>query len=457
MKNRFFGPALLVVLSCGLVLGQAAEYKVLWSFNGAPGDGAIPLGKLTPDPLGNLYGTTFGGGNSTALPCSGGGCGTIFRLAPNGDGTWSNTIIYSFCTNFSQSGCLDGAFPKSDLVFDADGNLYSTTNNGGGVPCPFDTAGCGTVFELSPPKIPGQAWTQVVLYSFCSSNVNSTCLDGAAPVSDLKLDAAGNLYGTTSFGGNGRSVGGTVFEMVHGQGLWKESVLYNFCSEGQDNICADGAQPMAGVTFDKAGNFYGTTELGGAPKGQEGAGALYELSPSGNGWAETVLLAAPFAAWGNPLGTVSIDPVGRIYSTFSAGGPNGAGGVFRYIPRVGRNLFWFNSTNGATPIAGVLIDSKNPSLYGTTYAGGKQQAGTVYRIAAPGQETVLYNFCSEANCADGAGPASGLIRDKAGNLYGTAKLGGSNGLGVVFEVVPQAPGKHGRLPSSLRLLLSNLR
>jgi uncharacterized repeat protein (TIGR03803 family) len=209
------------------------------------------------------------------------------------------------------------------------------------------------------------------------------------------------------------------------------------------------------VKFDRAGNLYGTTQSGGAPKSQ-GDGALYELSPGPNGWTETVLLAArfPFEGGGSPLGTVSFDALGKIYSTFAIGGPSRAGGVLKLVPGAGHKLFWFNGKNGSEPTTGVLVDSRNATLYGTTFMGGTAGGGTVFKISAPAQETVLYNFCSQANCTDGAGPWAGLVKDKSGNLYGTTKLGGANNLGVVFEIIPQAPEKPTGHPVSVRSLLA---
>jgi uncharacterized repeat protein (TIGR03803 family) len=144
----------------------------------------------------------------------------------------------------------------------------------------------------------------------------------------------------------------------------------------------------------------------------------------------------------SPLGTVSIDPVGNLYSTFSSlAGQIGGGGVFRLRPNGGGVDFLFsgNGSNGNMPAAGVLIDSKHPALYGTTGLGGVNNAGTVFKMVAPAQETVLYSFCSQPSCTDGLGPLASLIEDASGNLYGTTKLGGANNQGVVFEIVQSLP------------------
>jgi len=176
--------AALIVLSCGFAVGQ--QYKVLYSFAGLQsGDGSQPLGDLVLDRSGNLYGTTLGGGNSV---CS--GCGTVFQLSPNADGSWTETVLYTFCSNVVNFQCLDGTFPRAGLVLDGAGNLYGTTSDGGNQACTIGS--CGVVFQLSPPSVPGGSWAETVLYNFCSNEVNHQCLDGNNPQSQLARDAAGN-------------------------------------------------------------------------------------------------------------------------------------------------------------------------------------------------------------------------------------------------------------------------
>lgn len=425
----------VVIVSAVSVLsvGQA-QYKVLWAFTGSPsGDGAQPVANLVFDKMGNLYGTTRIGGNSNAVPCFS-GCGTVFRLSPNPDGTWTNTILYEFCSDYEDAECIDGALPQGGLILDRKGNLYGTTNGGGSQACPYQSIGCGTVFELSPPTSPGEVWTESVLYSFCGNNSDNKCLDGAEPTSALTSDLSGNLYGTTQTGGNGRLSVGAVFELSPSRKGWTEKVIYSFCSIGQGNACPDGQQPMGGVSFDKSGNLYGTTELGGS-KNLEGDGIVYKLSQGPGGWTEKVILQGRDKDGGAPLGAPNLDSMGRIYGTYSGGGTNGAGGVFRIVPNGGHILFSFNGTNGESPAAGVLLDSRKASLYGTTSTGGAAHGGTVFAISAPTSETVLYSFCSQPSCTDGSEPVASIIEDQAGNLYGTAKRGGPNDLGVVFEII----------------------
>jgi hypothetical protein len=233
------------------------------------------------DAAGNLYGATGGGGIS--------GFGTAFELLPPGKrctpvspNLWCEAVLYRF------TGGSDGANPGSSLIFDKSGNLYGTTFYGGTSPCPGGySAGCGTVFRLTPARNPNLAWTKTVLWSFSGGS------DGANPYRDriLIFDAAGNLYGTTYYGGasSGFAGFGTVFELsppTTTGGAWTEATLYRFTGG------SDGANVEVGVTFDLVGNLYGATVQGGG-----GSGTLFELSPPGgsctpvspNLWCEATL------------------------------------------------------------------------------------------------------------------------------------------------------------------------
>jgi uncharacterized repeat protein (TIGR03803 family) len=436
MKNAFLCAA-VVVLGCGFTLGQATE-QVLWTFTGYS-DGWGPKSKLLFDNQGNLYGTTEYGGSSSNSNQScgeGSGCGMVYELSPQPGGTWTENILYSFCAP-QNSLCPDGLHPDAGLVFDESGNLYGTTELGG-------SEGGGTVFELSPPSVPGGAWTETVLYNFCTNKVGSQCLDGQYPASDLVFDKQGNLYGTTAYGGSGHldydgySGGGTVFELSPGVNGWTEAVLYNFCSLGQGKHCPDGADPSQGVTL-RDNNFYGATSSGGTSND----GTVYELSPGPNGWTQTVIFSVNSKSGGNgPDGRVSFDPAGNLYGTLGYGGANEfIGAIFRLggkhtylaIPPPG---------GGENPQSGVLVDAKRGMLYGTTWGGGNNfYYGTVFEVAGPEQATTIYNFCSQPNCADGREAGSSLIEDPSGNLYGTTELGGSaacvdGGCGVVYEITP---------------------
>jgi len=208
--------------------------SVLYSFTGGA-DGRLPVGVVL-DGAGNLYGTTLFA-DSTA--CSA-GCGVVFKLAPNADGTWEERVLHTFTGT-------DGRYAYGGLIFDADGNLYGAARLGG-TSTVCGSLGCGVVFKLAPN--PDGTWTESVLYSFAGG------ANGIAPTCTLIFDAAGNLYGTTNQGGAYSN--GVVFKLApNPDGTWAESVLYSFGG-------GDGSSPSAGVTFDAAGNLYGTTQYGGA-------------------------------------------------------------------------------------------------------------------------------------------------------------------------------------------------
>src|ERR1039458_9150522 len=228
--------------------------KVLHNFNdnGTGADGANPYAGLVFDGAGNLYGTTQSGGTNS-------GWGTVFELTPTAGGSWTEKVLYNFC---SQANCTDGGSPEGGLIFDAAGNLYGTTVEGG-------TGGSwGAVFELTPAA--GGGWTEQVLLTFDGT-------DGQYPYGGLIFDAAGNLYGTASYGGTYDY--GTVFELMPSRGGgWTETVLHNFNDNG-----TDGYWPFAGLTFDAVGNLYGTTYGGGVYTSCTngsflGCGTVFELT-----------------------------------------------------------------------------------------------------------------------------------------------------------------------------------
>jgi uncharacterized repeat protein (TIGR03803 family) len=273
--------------------------KVLYNFTGAY-NGRYANG-LTFDSAGNLYGTTSGGGLYCSLY---GGCGTVFELSPTGGGSVTERVLHSFGSG------TDGSTPSAPLIFDAAGNLYGTTNAGGAA------GGEGTVFELSPTG--GGNWTETVLYSF------GPLPDGAEPwTGALTFDSAGNLYGTTAAGGTNRD--GTVFELSPtAGGGWTEQVLHDFGNG------TDGFEPFGGLIIDAAGNLYGTTTQGGL----EGEGTVFELAPSGGGWTETLLYS--FVNNGTdgtyPLAGLTFDSAGNLYGTTGLSGTNGYGTAFELTP-----------------------------------------------------------------------------------------------------------------------------
>jgi uncharacterized repeat protein (TIGR03803 family) len=261
-------------------------------------DGTEPLAGLIADAQGNLYGTTIGGGANCT---DNGGCGTVFKLTPKSNGTYKETVLYSFC---AQDGCADGDYPHAGLIADAQGNLYGTTSQGA-----VDNG--GAVFELTPRG--NGHYKETVLYSFCAQ---ANCADGEDPQADLIADPQGNLYGTTVYGGANN--GGAVFKVTP---RGKETALYSFCA--QDG-CTDGSYPVAGLIADAQGNLYGTTPSGGV----NGGGTAFRLTHKGREhYKETVLYtfcAQTNCADGNaPFAGLIADAQGNLYGTTTGGGAKG--------------------------------------------------------------------------------------------------------------------------------------
>jgi uncharacterized repeat protein (TIGR03803 family) len=257
-------------------------------------DGAIPFGNLVFDAGGNLYGTTSIGG-TPHINCLA-GCGTIFELSPAAGGQWTKTVLHRLRDAFG-----NGAEPRAGLVMDASGNLYGTTYEGGNND-QCNGYGCGSVFELTPPAS-GKRWHFKTLIDFNG-------YDGALVRGGLTLSPTGALFGTTIYGGANND--GMVFSLTQESGRWNFETVYNFSG-------IDGLQPSGNLAFDNAGNLYGATYEGGT----NDWGAIFELIPGGGSWTENVLYnfvvsGTHFGA--NPLGGVTLDPLGNLYLTTNQGG-----------------------------------------------------------------------------------------------------------------------------------------
>jgi uncharacterized repeat protein (TIGR03803 family) len=392
--------------------------RTVYAFTGGS-DGARPFAGLIMDSSGNFYGTTAVGGTVNGS-CSA-GCGTVFKLAPDGNGGYNESVLYAF------TGGSDGGFPEAGLILDSSGNLYGTTWGGGtgaGTNCNTAPSGCGVVFKLAPS---GGGYVESVLYTF--SGVSPGVSDGQNPYASLLMDTAGNLYGTTQ--GGGADTAGTVFRLTPSGGAYTESILYSFSGRG------DGGGPMAGLIMDSAGNLYGTTATGGSSVCMGGCGTVFRLAPNGGGYTESVLYAFTDAGdGGTPRGNLIVDGSGNLYSTTEGGG-NGYGVVFELTPNGSGGyaesvLHAFNSgTDGAYPVAGLIVDSAG-DLYGTTIEGGVGDSGTIFKLVPNGSggynESVYFGGLSGND-----GPMGGVTMDSAGNVFGTT---GSTGNGTVFEVYP---------------------
>lgn len=421
------------------MFGQGSAESFRYSFHGAA-DGAVPYG-LALSKQGKLYGTTQLRGNG---PCSSTyqSCGTIFEATP-ADGTggtsteaWERRVIYTF------QGGSDGANPFAPLVLDKAGNLYGTTTDGGGTAC--GGFGCGTVFELQ--RTPN-GWVETVLYRFTGGD------DGATPESSLILDSQGNIFGTT-FNGGLRECGGNhgpcgvVYELEHSASGWNEKVLHSFDFK-------DGAQPIGGLTLDSAGNLFGTTPYGGLPYPPEGAGTIFALRPNNAGWQFEVLYSFPQLN-GGPTATMVLDGQGNLYGVANGGGGLAYGSVFElHSPSKGKTSWNFSTLysftlghDGGFPFGGIVFDSFG-NLYGTTSAGGtvglcQAGCGVVFELTPSSDnswiESVLYSF---QGGSDGINPNSTPVLDPWGNLYGTTAYGGDtncvpflnySGCGTVFRI-----------------------
>jgi uncharacterized repeat protein (TIGR03803 family) len=431
----------LALITAGLaVSAEAATEKVIHTFNVT--NGAHPGGDLIADANGNLYGVTYGGGNSGGS-CTNGGCGVVFQLSKALG--WKETVLHRF-----SGGGTDGSVPLAGLTFDGAGNLYGTTSNGGpktaGDNC---GAGCGTVFKLSPKS--GGGWTYSIIYFFKGQGVG----DGLGPNTNLVFDGSGNLYGTTSEGGTQNL--GAVFELSPSGGGWSESVLYSFAGSSA------GQYPFGGLIFDGSGNLYGTTSGGGsaAPTCGTGCGVVYELSPGSGGWSETVLHPFNGTDGFGPTGNLIFDGSGNLYGVTQNGGSvtnacsgAGCGVVYELSPASGgwsetvlhnftQNPNGLGTFGGSDPSSSLTFDSAG-NLYGTAFYGGLQKgpgvnSGVAYKLS-PGAggwtETVLHAFFGGAA---GSGPTSGLTFDGSGHIYGTTQDSShtTNGsVGIVFEITP---------------------
>jgi len=403
--------ALIVILMLAPGASAAPTYKVLYQFTGGA-DGNHPENGVIFDADGNLYGTTYEGGAY--------GNGIVFELTPNADGSWTENVLYSF------GGSGDGTWPWSGLVFDAAGNLYGTTMEAGAY-------GDGTVYKLTPNS--DGSWTETVLYSFAGGR------DGISPTAGLIFDTAGALYGTTRGGGRGKCQNwekgcGTVFKLTpNSDGTWTESVLYRF-GGGKDGWLPD----HSNLLFDAAGNLYGATIWA----GRYGCGTIFELTPeSGGNWTEKILHQFNCTDGELEEGTLIFDKADNLCGTTNAGGHHDGGNVFKLS--IGSDGKWrervlhdfTGGRDGGNADGGLIFDTAG-NLYGTTRLGGNRSGGgTVFELIPNSngkwKEQVLHRFSG----VNGEGTPSGvLVFDAAGNIYGTASADEASGSGVVYEITP---------------------
>jgi uncharacterized repeat protein (TIGR03803 family) len=369
--------------------------RVLHSFKGGA-DGAQPVGGLTSDQNGYLFGTTLHGGV---------GFGTVFQLWHESSG-WKYRTLYSF------QGGTDGAYPITKVTVGPDGSLYGTTTAGGNKACPN---GCGTVFRLRQPATcqgPLCSWHETVLHRFKGG------LDGADPRSELIFDEAGDIYGTAYQGGNCGGSGGTcgvVYELTPSVGGWLETVLFRFTGG------TEGKHPSSQLVFDSSGNLYSTTLYGGdlSCNSGLGCGTVFQLTPSGSAWTENVLHR--FQYWdGQPFGDLIMDHAGNLYGATK-------NAIFTLAPSGG---IWTYNVISGTGSNDLSMDSSG-NLYGVD---ASRYAGRIFKLT-PSQgnwkQSVLCNF---SGSHEGGHPYGDLVFDAKGNFYGVAYDGGENDQGVVFKM-----------------------
>jgi len=366
----------------GTIFGitSGGTLKTLYTFCTGCKDGAYPFAGMIQAKDGYLYGTTNMGGNALRFNagCVPFGCGTVFKITPSG----ALTTLHRFC---ARSGCTDGAYPYAGLIQANDGDFYGTTGFGGAKCISTAPQACGTVFKIT------RSGRLTTLYSFCSQ---PNCADGEYPMAGVIQANDGNLYGTTYNGGANpcepNTGCGTVFRITPSGIL---TALYSFCSEPD---CADGADPLAGLVQAANGDFYGTTYDNGY---YGGYGTVFKITPSGkfttlHRFCSAVSSTACLDG-ANPRSGLIQAANGEFYGTTQTGGANNAGTIFR-IAADGKltTVYSFCSqagcADGQTPYAG-LVQAINGDLYGTTLGGGDNGGhGTVYRLSSglsPATET----------------------------------------------------------------------
>jgi uncharacterized repeat protein (TIGR03803 family) len=384
--------------------------NVIHIFSGGS-DGGFPYGRLTPDQSGNIYGTAEEGGASNR--------GVAFEFSPSSGGAWSEKVLHDF------TGGNDGVTPESAMIFDSAGNLYGTTDYGGAPKC-NKSGGCGTVFELSPST--GGQWTEQILYTFGNAT------ESDAGPQDIIFDSSGNIYGTT-FDGDGELCCGSAFKLTFASGHWTGTILYTFTGFNRQ-----GYYPNNDIALGPAGQIYGTTSYGG-PTGLNGT--VFELTPNGDQYTQTTLYGFPFSDGNRPETGLVADASGNFFGTTLLGGGADVGSVFKLQPSGKETLLYSfsgtsdNGNNSVFPSSLILDTAGN--LYGAAEETGTRQYGSILELLPTAHGTY-----TEKNLDNLSGvidhPLGNLIFDKSGNLYGTALDGGANGFGAVFELTPQANG-----------------
>ncbi|MGD0364499.1 MAG: choice-of-anchor tandem repeat GloVer-containing protein [Bryobacteraceae bacterium] len=395
--TAYGGLCTLYDLGCGSVfkMTPAGALTTLHFFNGS--DGAYPFGGLLLDSDGSFYGTTVTAGANCASPD---GCGTVFKISPKGD----FSTLYTFC---AQPNCADGFQPSGSLIRGFDGDLYGITGYGGtSTKC---SLGCGTIFKITP----GGALTTV--YSFTGPP------SPYYPFYSLLQATDGNLYGTTS--GGGGYGGGAVFKVTPNG---KFTTIYSFCPQPG---CADGEIPSSGLIQAVDGDFYGTTDLGGSSRSCNGCGTIFKISPSG---AFKSVLSFDSTDGFTPVGGLIEATDHNLYGTTTEGGgsatcPGGCGNIFQFGPGpAASTLYTFANDRAGEDPRSALLQATDGSFYGTTYVGGLDGAGNIFRLS-----TGLAPF---VKTLPKSGKVGAVIRVLGTDLTGATAVS-FNGVAAAFQVV----------------------
>jgi hypothetical protein len=420
-RHARFAFTLVLSLTALTALSAAQTATTLYTFTGGT-DGGAPQASLSVDKNGNLFGTTWYGGD---LSCNGGaGCGVVFEEAAPLTSTdaWTYSVLYSF------TGGADGCCQLSTPAFDHFGRLYGVTN--------LTTPG-GGIFRLAPPAVQGDPWKFGLLRKFDDPTTYSTW-------TPLLIDRSGAVFAASFYGGKAGctydSGCGSVVQFVPpatSGGAWTENTIYQF--QGG----ADGGNPFTAVFASNTGVLYGAADVGGlvTPACPLGCGVIYELAPpaiSGGSWTETVIYTFQGAPDGATPYSLTSDATGALYGLACCHGTAREFHVFKLIPPAKGQTTWTKdviySFSKGSPAANNIVMGANGAIYGADFGEIDFYAGNVFQLTPPAIKGGAWTYTSFANLGASRNP-NGVIPGPFGALYGTLNGGDSNS-GLVFSLVP---------------------
>lgn len=375
---------------------HAQGFTVIHDFTGGT-DGAVPGYTLLNNGTHGFIGAANQGGA---------GYGTVFEIAEKA-GAWKVKPLYDFTGDEGQPGW--------GVIHGPNGSLFVNASYAGVM-----GGSCGSALELDRAQAPPirAKLVNTLLHTYVKSQ------DGC-PTGNLLRDKSGNLFGVTQNGG--AYAWGSAFKLSPSQSGWTQTILYSF--QGGD----DGGAPYSELVMDKAGNLYGT-----ASASTVNRGTVFELSPSNGSWTYTVLHAFSGGSdGGQPVAALTLARGGKLYGATTSFGAGGGGTIFELKPSHGtwkfKLLYSLSGSDG--PVAALTLDSAG-TLYGTSFMDGAYGYGSVFSLAPSAGRWLYKDLHDFTGGSDGGYPGGGVVLDAAGNLYGTAVLGGANGLGVIYQVTP---------------------